>query len=277
MRAIVTILALLLSADGLAAAEPLQAERGLIAHVDIEYQPPLRASASQSPTSPIMVRVFDTETPNHQRVEFIGAVAGAFDLRDFLEREDGRAIGDDLPELPVVILSRLPANHTTDLYTNGETRLAWRVHYQEFLLVAAAIWIAVPVAALVVRVVRRRPRELSAETTPDPTPADQIRALLDAARGRPLSIDERGRLELLVLRLLTDDTTATDASAVARAIHELREDPRTRDLVTAVERWLHARDSGPEARRQASLALERFRLDRLSESADGRSRSEVGA
>jgi hypothetical protein len=276
MRVIVIILGAVLSVASLASAEPVKTERGLAGHADVEYGPALRAKVSQSPTSPVMVRVFEVgPAPERQRIEFIGAVAGTYDLRDFVEREDGRALGDDFPALPVVVVSRLPAEHTADLYGAHESVLGWRVHYRELLWTAAGAWLAIPIIALIVRTIRRPAPEPAPPPPIVPTLADEIRALLEAGRGRALSVDERGRLELMVLRFLTGDAPAHDADEVARVVRTLREDSQTRGLVRAVEGWLHARDAGPAAHERATDALEAFRRSRLSN--DAVETSEVGA
>ena len=71
-----------------------RAVRGLAAEVEIEYAPPLRARAEQSPTTPFMVRVSPVAGTTRQKIEFVGSVAGEFDLRDHLEREDGQPLAD---------------------------------------------------------------------------------------------------------------------------------------------------------------------------------------
>ncbi|MCC6359576.1 MAG: hypothetical protein IT450_12600, partial [Phycisphaerales bacterium] len=81
------------SSVGAAASSPAQpragtrAVRGLAAQVEIEYASPLRARAEQSPATPFMVRVSPIAGTKRQKIEFVGGVAGEFDLRDHLERE----------------------------------------------------------------------------------------------------------------------------------------------------------------------------------------------
>ena len=56
------------------------------------------------------------ESPGQQRIEFIGSVAGSFDLRDFIEREDGMPL-TGLAAIPVTVVSRLPPDCGTDPQT----------------------------------------------------------------------------------------------------------------------------------------------------------------
>jgi hypothetical protein len=245
-----------------ALAEPTKAVRGLATAVEVEYGPRLRARADQTPTSPILVRVIPG-APGHQRVEFIGAVAGDFDLRSYLERDDGQALGDLAP-IPITVVSKLPADAGVDLYATDGSWMNWRVHYRELMWGALGLWLAVPVAALVVNRLRR-PR---AATPPPPVPpppsiAELLRAALEVARERPLSVEESGQLELLVLKFL-GGPAVDEGADLAAILRDVRADEATRPLVLAIERWLHAKGGGDSARSHAADALEALRRTRLT-------------
>ncbi|HZW07108.1 MAG TPA: hypothetical protein VFF65_08280, partial [Phycisphaerales bacterium] len=209
---------------------------------------------------PVLVRVLQGRD-GKQRVEFIGAVAGSYDLRDHLEREDGRPIEPSL-RVPVVVVSNLPADQGPDLYGSAGSWMNWRAHYRELMWTAAGLWFAVPVVVLVVRAVRRpRTAPPPPPAPPPPSVADQLREALEVARLRPLTVDESGRLELLLLRYLGgDDARDGDLVGVLRA---LREQEGSRPLVLAIERWLHASSGGDAARDEAAAALEELRRTRL--------------
>ncbi|MFT3686874.1 MAG: hypothetical protein QM783_18460 [Phycisphaerales bacterium] len=247
-----------------ALAEIVGAVRGLATSVSVDYAPRLRARADLASTSPILIRVSPSETPGSQRIEFIGSVAGSFDLRDFLEREDGKPL-TDLEPLSVKVVSNLPADHGTDLYGASESWLNWRAHYRELMWGAVALWVAVPVGAWLVHRARRpRPAPPVAPAPPPPSLSEQLRAALEAARDRSLSVEESAKLELLLYRYLGGDAENADGRALAALLQRVREQERTRPLVLAVERWLHAKDGGEEARGAAAAALDQLRGDRLA-------------
>ena len=247
-------------------AQPTTAVRGLAAHLEVDYAPRLRARADQTPNSPILVRVSPTNAANRQRIEFIGAVAGTFDLRTHLEREDGQPI-TDLSPLPVTIVSRLPADHGVDLYATTGSWMNWRENYREIMWAAVALWVAVPVAVLLIRAARRpRPAPALPPPPPLPTVAHQLRALLDIARARSLTVQESGQLELLLFRFLDGDKSTSSpptTANIAATLRDLRAGHTSGPLVLAIERWLHAEDGGEDARASAALALDQLRRGRL--------------
>ena len=51
---------------------------------------------------------------------------------------------------------------------------------------------------------------------------------------------------------------------LATVVGDLRENDQTKALVLAMERWLHARGGGEEARAHAAAALEALRRARLA-------------
>jgi len=248
------------------AAEPVNATRGLASHVTLDYTPALRARADLTPASPVMVRVSaepDKGGTARQRIEFIGAVAGTFDLRDYLEREDGKPLSDLAP-ITIAVVSRLPSDHGPDLYGTSESWLNWRAHYRELMWGAVALWVAVPVAAYLIHRARKpRPVPPAPPTPPPPTVAEQLAAALEEARGRTLSVEESAHLELLLYRYLSGGEPP-EGSDLAALLRDVRDRADTRPLVLAVERWLHAKDGGDEARAAAAAALEQLRRDRLA-------------
>ncbi len=247
-----------------APSEPTRAVRGLAAHVEIDYAPRLRARADQTPSSPILVRVTRSQNAGgSQRIEFIGAFTGDFDLRDHIEREDGQPI-TDLPRIPITIVSQLPADHGVDLYGSSGSWMNRRAHYRELMWGAVALWCAVPVTVLVVRALHRpRASVAPAPEPPPPTLAELLRDSLDVAHDRQLTVEESGRLELLLLRYLGGNTAGSLGDHVA-VLHEIRGNEATRPLVLAIERWLHAKEGGEPARAHAAAALDELRRTRLS-------------
>lgn len=260
--------------------------RGLAA--SIEYDSTLiriRARPNQSPTSPLLVRVSPSAS-NSQRIEFIGMVAGEYDLCEYLERDDGTPAA--LAPLPIRIVSQLPPDHGTDVLGEGETSFSLRAHYRSILIGVCIAWAAVPVVMLVRRAMTKvKPAEI-ATTPPRPTLAQELRAMLDAARAAPLSIAQRGRLELLLIhywraRLELGDISpsndqmptrnTTDLGDHAREISLLRAHPSTRATVLGLERWLHRREGAPDT--DAAALLDEFRTAELSSPTASPARTET--
>jgi hypothetical protein len=259
------------AAAGTAAALAVQpqhatanAVRGLASYVEIDYAPALKAHAEQSPVSPVLVRVKHLGN-GKQRIEFIGNVAGDFDLRDYLEREDGRPLAD-LGSIPISIASQLPPGHGTDLFSFGDSWFDWRAHYRELLWGAVIFWAAVPAVYLVLRSLRRK-RQLPVEPAREPvlTIEDELRLALARSAGRELTIAERGQLELLVFRYFGERVGDPGAGAQdpAETLRLVREHRETRELVQAIERWLHAYGSSDADQARAAAALEDLRRSRL--------------
>lgn len=249
------------------------APRGLTGELFIDLAgPPLRAAQSQGPRSSVVVRVTemtDREQPSgdatppmnslrRYRIEFIGGVAGTFDLREFLERRDGTPIAD-LPPLPVKIVSELPAAHGTDLFQSAREPFRLTSRYLLAMGLLAAAWIAVPIVVLIRRAWRRPPVVVPVVAPAAPTLADQLRPLIDAARAEGLSVAERGRLELLLMNFWRE-RLALDGLSPADAAAQLRSDPRSSPLLLALERWLHARGAGsPRPEEDVAALLEPYR------------------
>lgn len=246
--------------------------RGLAANIDFDSSSiRLRAKPNQSPTSPLLVRV-SPASDKSQRIEFIGVVAGDYDLRDYLERDDGTPAS--LAPMPIHIVSQLPPDHGTDVLGEGQTGFSLRAHYRTILIAAFAAWALVPVIVLVRRAMNKARPVIARPAVPPPTIADELRAMLDAAGAAPLSTSQRGRLELLLIhfwreRLERGESAAapiaantSDLADHAREIAMLRVHPRTRATVLGLERWLHRREGAPDA--DAAALLAEFRNAELS-------------
>ena len=101
-----------------------------------------------------MVRVSPAPGGSSQRIEFIGTVVGTFDLRGYLERDDGKPL-TDLAPLQVSVASQLPADAGTDLYSSEQSWFNWRAHYRTLLWGAVALWAITPFAYWLVRRMQR--------------------------------------------------------------------------------------------------------------------------
>jgi hypothetical protein len=190
-------------------------------------------------SGPVVLRVADvTEDENSAIYElrFIGTLPGSYDLLDFLVRADGQPI-TGLDPMPVVIGELLPPDHQGELEGLARPRVRpwWR--YRLLLAGAALSWLVLPAWLIVRRIVRRRaePRVIR---TADPTLADQLRPLVEAAVAGQLSSADQARLELLLIAHWRERLDLTDCPA-AEALAQMRRRGESGELLRQLERWLH--------------------------------------
>lgn len=241
-------------------------DRGIESSINVRYGPMLRERGDATRATPVRVRVSRTNEPGVQRVSYIGIVAGTFDLRDYLAREDGRAM-TDLPAMPVRVVSHLPQTHGLDLFEGNQWQAAgsgwnWRSNYRVLMLTGLMLWLAVPVVVFAHWLIRRpRPEPPPAPVAPPPTLGEQLAAAIHGAGDRTMTIDERAELELLLIRYLSDELglAMVPQREYAATLESLRHDPRTAPALRAVEQWLHA--GGDAHAREASA---RKALDMLA-------------
>lgn len=201
----------------------------------------LRAKPNQPDSSPIHVRVAQPDAKGIQRIEFVGAFAGTFELRDYVELADGSAVPSTL-SIPVVVVSSLPPDAATDLNLARRELAKIPDGYLTALYALAALWCAVPVVVFARRYMRKRAVALPAPIAPAKTVGEEVREMLLLSRQRSLSTAERGRLELLTLQYLQNAKGVSMASTMPQQLEQLqqlRSDPECAPLLLAMEEWLH--------------------------------------
>ena len=221
----------------------------------------IRATPNQSRESPVLVRMVDVRLDadglKTHRVQFIGLVAGDYDLRDYLQRADGSPL--DLDPIPIHVSSQLTAGHGTDLFSEPTAPLLTPTRYRMLLTLLAVAWVAVPLVVFVLRAIRRPPEPQRVVEVPSPSLADQLRPLVESAVSGSLSIAQRGRLELLLYAYWRERLNLEGPQDVV--VVRLRNDSNAGRLLRAVERWLHAEPSPPErAAGEVASLLEPYRL-----------------
>jgi len=252
------LFALLLSTTVPAFAQdaPHLVKRGITGEVTFTYDgPELEALRHQDLASPMLLRL-ERRDPSTYVARFIGTVEGDYDLRSLIRRRDGTPPAD-LDPLQVRVVSNLPDSFATDLYDAAD------IAYTTRMLLFGALWIAVPGVVLVRRLTRPKVVEEAPVESPAPTFADQLRPLVEAASKRELSVEEQGRLELLLYHFWRE-RLAPATSDVADAIGRIRRDRAAGEILGEVERWLHRPGAHDPARLEALLAPYR-RADPIDE------------
>ena len=160
--------------------------------------------------------------------------AGTFDLRDYLQRQDGSR-PDELPALPITVRSTLPAGQVQpNALASG--RLPSVGGYRAVLIVSGAVWVVGLLAILLAG--RHRRRERASASAEAATLEYRLHAALAAAREGVLDAGARAELERMVLafwrrRLALEDVEAPEAMAAMRRHAEARA------ALEQLERWLH--------------------------------------
>jgi len=222
MRAtlLLPIFVLALSPLAHAGDEPPRALRGVAQRLEIRgVTCALRARPTDPRTAPVVVSV--EASGEVQRLEVVGLRTG----------DVGLAV--TTRSLPSALLSSRPA-------------WLWKA--------LAAAWLAVPLLWALRRWIRWRS---SRPTPPPPEPIrlDALTELVVTMGVRPLTIPERGTLELLTLRALLELRSAS-ASTTGNLYTEARLDPQAAPLLDALERWLHhpSTPDQPPARLRKALS-----------------------
>ncbi len=207
--------------------------------------------------SPVVLRIAEAVDDGGAticEIRYIGVKPGRYDLRDYLRRADGEPLAGIEP-IPVSIRSVLPANHNGQLDELPRLPLPRAWPYRLSLAVAGGLWL-VPVAWLTVRRIARRRGRPKALPAGEPTLADQLRPLVEAAVLGRLSTAEQARLERLLIAYWRTRLDLAGCS-VAEALVRLRENPESAAPMAELEQWLHCRPGS--CRVDVATVLEPYR------------------
>lgn len=216
------------------------ATRGITGRIVVESEHGhVRGRPDLDLDSSILVRVADRDRTDDGRsiteLEYIGVDAGVFDLRESIVFDDGGSI-DRMPPLTIEIVSNLATDAPSDVFLAEAPPASIVGGYRKLLVVVAVVWILVPVAVMIRRRLRRPPPPPVAPTPP--TVFDRLEPLVRRAVDRELTIEERGRLELLLFAHWSGRLGLADDPV--EAVRRIRTDPEAGRLLRRVESWLHA-------------------------------------
>ncbi len=167
---------------------------------------------------------------------FIGLEPGTYRLADYLIRPDGSR-PDELGDARLLVRSILPEDHNGQLNLHVPRSFPFIGGYRAALAALGVIWIGGLVGfALVGR--RRRPRVAVSTAEPEPSFADRLRPLVEAAALGQLSTDGQASLERLLMGYWRD-RLALPEMRMADALARLKAHADAGTILRAVERWLH--------------------------------------
>jgi hypothetical protein len=235
-----------------AGAVAARATRGITGSVAvIDRGDGLRPRSDLDMDSPLLVRIAapladESAGARSLVLEFIGTHEGVYDLRTVLERPDG-SFPEDLAPIPIEIVRRLDPGAGTDVFMEERGARPITGGYRRTLVAIGVAWILVPALVAARRIAARGADAAEAPPAPAASLAELLEPLLVAAADRSMTVEERGRLELLLSARLGE---RAGLAGVPRpeAIARLRRDESAGRVLLAVEGWLH-RPGDPEDRR----------------------------
>jgi hypothetical protein len=182
----------------------------------------IAAEAQQGP-----VRVYD--------VRYVVALPGEFDLMEYLTSADGSPI-DDCPPFKVCGQTRLTKDIETRIREIEDVGVQiWHWYYETLVGLGAAWVLALVGLSLIGR--RRRPRR-QPPPPPEPSLAELVAQALAALAGGDLSVGEKARLELLLLRHWRERISPRP-DRMAAACRAMQQDAMVGRAYETVEAWLH--------------------------------------
>lgn len=190
--------------------------------------------------APLLVRienVFAHGSAHRYNMEITPFVEGVFDLRDHLEREDGSALGDEVPEIRLLVDA--VTDEAVPKPVNPDVPHPDKVGgYTNLMMTLAVLWGVGLVCLLFLG--RGRKRAAQAGHTARPvTLAERLRPLVQRAGRGELEGPERAELERLVLAHWREKRGLEGVGA-AEAMAQLRRDEEAGPLLEKLEQWFHS-------------------------------------
>jgi len=215
---------------------------GVEGKIEIALPGPLLQAKPVTDKAPLLLRIASTQpAPRREDVwydlRYMGLVPGAHDLKNYLVRADGSSTAD-LPTIQVAVLGLLPEEHTGELIRNAGARWPFFGGYRVVMVAVAVMWVGLLVPLIFWR--RQKRAKAAAPPPPQKTFADRLRPLIDRAANGTLTIEEKGKLERMLL-WYWQQRLALTADSPAEAIAALRRHEQAGELLRALEQWLHRR------------------------------------
>jgi hypothetical protein len=179
-----------------------------------------------------------TATNGQHRYQFyyMGLEPGSYQLADFLIRPDGSR-PDELAATRLNVRALLPEDHDGQLNAYVARPFPFVGGYRVFLGVLAAVWVA---GFVVYRFATRKKvvQAVPEPVVPEPTFAERLRPLVEAAAAGRLSVQDKAALERLLMAYWRDRLNLP-ALRMTEALAQLKAHTEAGELLRALERWLH--------------------------------------
>ncbi len=187
----------------------------------------------------LILRIDSVTATNGQhryRFFYMGLEPGSYQLADFLIRPDGTR-PDELAATRLNVRALLPDDHDGQLNAYITRPFPFVGGYRVFLGALAVLWVAGFVAY---RFATRKKVVVTAPVAavPEPTFAERLRPLVEAAAAGPLSTADKAALERLLMAYWRDRLNLP-ALRMTEALAQLKSHVEAGELLRALERWLH--------------------------------------
>jgi len=234
---------------------PLGVEEAVI----IRYAGPRLVARPYRRGASVNVRIAEESLQDSHRVydvRYVVNLPGEFDLKDYLGSADGQPL-DGLPSFKIRGLTRLTKDIETRIRELEDVGVHIGHWYYETLAGLGAAWVLW--LAGLIWIGRPKRAQLSAAPPPKPSLAEQIARYLESLAGEGLSLDDKARLEILLVCYWRQRLGLAD-DRMAAACRQIRVDPRLGPAYEALEAWLHDPQApvGPaDVRRLCDPSVER--------------------
>lgn len=185
---------------------------------------------------------------------YMGFEPGHYNLADYLMRPDGSR-PDELGDLGVQVRAMLPENHDGQLNAYVPRPLPWIGGYRAGLGLLAVLWVG-GLAAFYFAFHRKRVVESPPLVLPQPSFAERLRPLVEAAATGKLTADGKAQLERLMMGYWREKLNLPDLR-MAEALRRLKAHADAGQLLHSLEKWLHRQGGASPA--EVAAVLEPYR------------------
>jgi hypothetical protein len=185
---------------------------------------------------------------------YIALEHGSYNLTDYLMRPDGTR-PDELGLIPIQVRSTLPEDHDGQLSAYAPRPFPWIGGYRMFLGMLGVAW-AGGIVGLALAFRKKRVPVVVPIVPGQPSFADRLRPLVEAAAAGKLGPDGQAQLERLMMGYWREKLRLPEMS-MSDALLRLKADVQAGELLRALERWLHRRGSVPLS--EVAAVLEPYR------------------
>ena len=192
---------------------------------------------------------------SHYELYFMGLEPGTYRLADFIVRPDGRR-PDELGDIQFQVRTLLPENHDGRLTHYTPRSFLFIGGYRVFLAGLGTLWVG-GIVAFVLSYRKKRVAAVAVEVRPEPTYAERMRPLIEAAAAGTISADGQAQLERLFIGFWRERLPRPDAPRMGDMLTQLKSHPQAGELLRALEHWLHQRAGATAA--EVNALLEPYR------------------
>lgn len=186
----------------------------------------------------LRIESITTLTNSQHRYDFyyMGLEPGLYKLADYLIRPDGSR-PDELGDIRIQVRALLPDDHDGKLNAYVPRLFPFIGGYRVMLVMLAVVWMG-GIAAFIIASRKRRIVEAPVLGPPEPSLAERLRPLVEAAAMGQLSVEGQAALERMLMGYWREKLRLPDVR-MADALMRLKAHTEAGELLRALERWLH--------------------------------------